>query len=180
VLKELLIEFGREGEWNGVKEISKRRFEERDNTLETLALTFCQQDDPASAEKLLEDDFDGKERVMRTLGFYYFQVRKLEKAENIFLDLCRNIEEPSVTTLRAMHTLVEVKLALEKLDEAEEWALKALRGRKSLFGKQHTVFFQSINLLAAIYEAKDELVEAEGYRGLLPPEFTSGTSTLRY
>lgn len=74
-----------------------------------------------------------------------------------------------------MHTLAEIKLALEKLNEAEEWALEAMRGRKSLFGKQHTVFFQSINLLAAIYDAKDELVEVEGYRGLLAPEFTKGT-----
>ena len=170
-LKELLIEFCQQGRWIGVKKILEKKFEGRDQTAEALGIAFCHKGEPASAEKLLEENFDGKERVLRTLSFYYFQNRELTKAEKILMDLFTNIDESSVTYFGAMHTLAEVKLGLQKFNEAEEWALKAMRGQKSVFGMQHTLFYQSVNLLAAVYEAKDELVEAEGYRGLLPSEF---------
>jgi hypothetical protein len=170
-LKELLIEFCQQRRWIDVKKILEKKFEGRDQTVEALGIACCHKGEPAGAEKLLEENFDGKEKVIRTLSFYYFQSRALTKAEKILMDLCTNVDEPSVTSFGAMHTLAEVKLGLQKFNEAEEWALKAMRGRKSVFGMQHVLFYQSVNLLAVVYEAKDELVEAEGYRGLLPPEF---------
>ena len=170
VLRDLIIEFCKAENWIGVAMVSRKSFGGRDTALELLANKFCQNEQAACAEKLLEEEFNGRETVMHTLGLYYFQIRDLDNAERMCrLQLSGN--DPEEPNLRAMHSLAEVMLEQEKLDEAEEWALKAMRGRKSVLGMEHILFYQSANLLVAVYEAKYEFVEAAGYKGFLPSEF---------
>ena len=63
-------------------------------------------------------------------------------------------------------------------EDAKTWCLKAVQGRQTTLGKRHHLFYESVNLLAQIYDAKGDFVEAEGYKAVLKelPLGLQGTS----
>lgn len=66
-----------------------------------------------------------------------------------------------------MRALAEICFTMKELDDAKTWCMKAVQGRLGTLGKRHHLFYKSVNLLAQIYDAKGEFVEAEGYKAVL-------------
>ena len=59
----------------------------------------------------------------------------------------------------------------EEIHTAEMLCLQVMQGRKDLLGKRHVLFYQTVSLLALVYEAKGDLIEAEAYKALVPEIF---------
>ena len=79
--------------------------------------------------------------------------------------LCETIESESAHEPDTEYTLAEVYLSKGDYDKAIKLCDKILR----TLGDDHVLFYMSLSLLAQIYEAKGDAIEAKLHRDLLPP-----------
>jgi Tetratricopeptide repeat len=157
ILKRSETNFGPEYAW-------------RAETTRMLATVYWQTNKWEEAEKVMREEWIERDKNMEMLAIALFQHGKWDEAENILHEILNDLMENSPQELQVMHLLGEINLAKSNLKVAENWAVKAIRGRKLIFGND-ILFYESVNLLSQIYEAQEESTYAEAYKALLPRNF---------
>jgi len=119
--------------------------------------------------------FEGRDKITKLLTKIYDKLGKWAKLERILQEGIQALEDHQL--LHTLYLLGEACLGKGDLDKAEEWCQYAYRGRKVLLGEHHIQYYQSLDLLARIYEAggPSKRFEVEGYRALIPPGVQTGT-----
>ncbi|KAI9773468.1 MAG: hypothetical protein M1840_007685 [Geoglossum simile] len=117
---------------------------------------------------------DGNE-VKLKLALACYKQEKLDEAKTILLALTSaySASIPDAVAnkaIQASHVLAEVYLKLNELDQAEQSCKRAMLARRRTLGKEHPFYYDSVRLLALIYQAKGDLELAVGYSALLPVE----------
>jgi len=182
--KMLAISYCHQRKWEEADKIFATNFNERDKTLEELAMQYFLQGKKDEAGKIcLGNKFPAREKILELLSTSYYHEKKWIEA-NLFLCELIQYDMEEKTRLERMHTLAEIAFTQKHFEAAKTWCLKAVQGRLTLLGKRHYLFYQSVNLLAQIYDAMGDVVEAEGYKAVLavlppglPGNFISHKST---
>ncbi|OCK76734.1 hypothetical protein K432DRAFT_445813 [Lepidopterella palustris CBS 459.81] len=107
------------------------------------------------------------------LALLFCASQKWDDAETILQpmsDSKRNIEP---LAMHCLHTLAIAHFDAGHLDVADRTCRRALQWKKKVLGKSHPSYFQTVDLLADICEAKEEQEESEAWRHLIPSDFTS-------
>lgn len=165
--KMLAIAYCHQAKWTEADVLFAEDFKERSRTIETLAMGFFLLGKKEEAGKIcLGKQFEAREKIVELLATSYYHEKKWGKAK-IFLIELLEYEMEEKLRLERMHTLAEICFAAGDLEDAKTWCTKAVQGRLTTLGKRHYLFYQSVNLLAQIYDAKGEFVEAEGYKAVL-------------
>jgi ankyrin repeat protein len=126
----------------------------------------------ARSEAKYGDQYHWKEETLALLATAYRHQKKWDLAEEILVNFVdeRTREERNQDALDINHELAELYLAKGDLEAAETHGVRAVNGRKRGLGNKHDLFYESVRLIIAIYEAKGDKMEADGYRPLLPPD----------
>ena len=167
----LATEFCEKKKWDHAENILYFEFEGKDKLLLTVVTHLTRAAQWKNTERLAHSQIKGRVKVMEVLALSYVQHQKLDEAETLLLELCNSHGEDDLQKLGAMHLLASVKLRKAEFEVAEHWCIRAMNGRKLILGQQHVLFYVSLNLLSRIYEEQGDLVESEGYKSLLPPDF---------
>jgi hypothetical protein len=161
--------------WTEADQVLQEDFNDREKTIESLAQEFCLAGKLTSAKHMLKWDFQGRTKIMELFAKHAYWHQSWEEAEETLLSLLSSEGGGNLRTFHLMHELAEVNWAKGNIETAREWCGKAMRGRKSLLGKDHVLYYQSVNLLVLLLDYGNETVEADGYRGLLPDDFKGMT-----
>ena len=137
-------------------------FENRDEMLAMLVTTLCRLKEWDSAEEIVYMDFDGREEAVKTLLWCYCEDGRWNDAERILYD---TIEVESARDTETNEILAEIYFGKGEYDKA----IKSCDTILKTLGDDHVQFFVSLSLLAQIYEAKGDSIEAKLHRDLLPP-----------
>ena len=165
--KMLAISYCHQRKWEEADKIFAINFNGRDKTLEGLAMQYFLQGKKDEAGKIcLGKKFPAREKILELLATSYYHEKKWIEA-NLFLSELLQYDMEEKIRLERMHTLAEIAFTQKHFEEAKTWCLKAVQGRLTLLGKRHYLFYQSVNLLAQIYDALGDFVEAEGYKAVL-------------
>ena len=150
-----------------------------------LALGSFQRQEYEKAEKLLSKVIHRLSRASRDNSpmdpdLRPFEVRlamvhclqgKWRKAENILLPMATRREETNVEAFHGMHVLALRYMMVNDHTIAVKYCKRAMTGKRRILGKDHVSLYQSIHLLAFIYERAGDPTEAEGYRSFLEDAF---------
>jgi hypothetical protein len=82
-------------------------------------------------------------------------------------------DEGAVRRCQASHLLAGVLYRQGKYAPAKSFCRKALIGRRRVLGKTHISHYESLSLLAQIFEAEGQHVDAETYWAMIPEEVAS-------
>ena len=107
------------------------------------------------------------------LSLCAFHLHDLATAETALLSaLERNTDTIAHATLQfeAGAALAVVYARLKKYDLAELNCENAYRGRRKLFGKEHEACYESLALLAYIYDLQSITARADTYRSMIPKD----------
>jgi hypothetical protein len=137
-------------------------FENRDEMLAILVTTLCRLKEWDSAEEIVLMDFDGREEAVKTLVWCYCEDRRYNDAERI---LYETIEVESANDTETNEILAEIYIGKGDYDRA----IKSCDTILKTVGDDHAQFYVSLSILAQIYEAKGDSIEAKLHRDLLPP-----------
>jgi len=173
VLRMLAVSYCQLEMWEEAMLVLDEDFAGKDKEVKAMAEEFCVQGRVAAAKHLLAIEFDGKEKILELYAKRAYWNLEWEESADILVRLLHSYEakKDNVSGLRIMQALAEVRFASGEIDEALEVCLKVTSGRKEKLGPRHVLFYQSINLLALIYEARSDSVEAGRYKRLLPDDF---------
>jgi hypothetical protein len=118
----------------------------------------------------------GQEDINFMLAISSFKTGKLPEAESILRQMTSHaVDHDSAQNLSAMHTLAEVLLAAQKVDEAEIFCKKALERRRKDKGKQHTSYHESARLLILIKQKQGDVEVVEALKAHLKKVAPPGT-----
>ena len=177
--KMLGIVYCRQRKWNEADKLFASEFKSRNKTLEGLAMEyFLQGKKHEAGEICLHTNFPAREKIVELLATSYYHEKNWIEANTFLHELLQYDMEEKIR-LERMHLLAEINFSLKHFEVAKNWCLKAVQGRLTLLGKRHYLFYQSVNLLAQIYDAIGDVVEAEGYKAvlaLLPPGLQGNSS----
>ena len=166
-MRMLAIGYCHQAKWIEADKIFAEGFKERNRTMETVAMEFFLLGKKEEAGKIcLGKQFEAREKIVELLATSYYHEKKWHEAKTFLIELLEYEMEEKLR-LERMHTLAEICFAQGDLEDAKTWCTKAVRERLTALGKRHHLFYQSVNLLAQIYDAKGEFVEAEGYKAVL-------------
>lgn len=154
------------GKLEEANKLFDQQFKGRGKLMETLAKESLVQGKRNSAEILLNKHFEGRESIMELLAESYLREKKWDKAKEFLVQLLQS-ETDQTARLQRMHTLANVCFAQKDLREAEAWCLKAVIGRQTTLGDRHPQFYESITLLAQIYNAEGSVFQADSYEAVL-------------
>jgi tetratricopeptide (TPR) repeat protein len=152
-----------------------------DETLQLLVLALSRQGKWNETHLLLLQKFEGREETMEQIATRCREECNWEQAEKILLDLWNHPAEPrdhnarSQRSMRLKHAFAEVYFGKKDYANAEKWCHRAVREIRTNLGIKDPFFYESIYLLANVYNANGDPEEAEAYRSLLPPEFVGMT-----
>lgn len=136
-------------------------FEERSEVLSMLATTYCRLRDWKNAEDISHMNFEGREKALKALVYAYCEHGRWDDAERILLDIG---DFESVRGMEYEYTLAELYLVRGYHEKAIQSCDKILQ----VLGDDHVLFYMSLSLLAQIYEAKGDPIEARLHRDLVP------------
>jgi Tetratricopeptide repeat len=140
-------------------------FKGRARVMERLATESFRKGKRNSAQRLLNKHFEGREPIMESLALSYIQDQRWTDAKRILLELFQYDTEEDIR-LQRMHTIATVCFAQKDFGEAEAWCLKAIMGYQTTSGERHHVF-ESIRLLARIYDEEGANVHVDAYKTVL-------------
>jgi tetratricopeptide (TPR) repeat protein len=165
--KMLAISYCHQRKWEEADKIFATDFNGRNKTLEELAMQYFLQGKKDEAGKIcLGKKFPAREKILELLATSYYHEKKWLEA-SLFLSQLLQYDMEEKIRLERMHILAEIAFTQKHFEEAKTWCLKAVQGRLTLLGKRNFQFYQSVNLLAQIYDAMGDFVEAEGYKAVL-------------
>jgi len=162
---------------------------ERDLTLKfkEMALDSLGQKDYKKAERFLwkildRSTADEQSRteiidVQINLAYAYCFQDKWDEAESVIIPIAYKKKNAPLNAIHILHTLALAKLQSGDVDTAQNHCKRALTGKRRAMGKEHISVYETMTLLARIRDAQGDHVEAEVYRGFLPPNYTGGTRT---
>ena len=181
ILKSLTIGYARLGRWEDVEKLVDEGFAGRDETLLRLAEEGCDKCEWTTVEELLafRFRFKGREDIQQRLAVDYYDRGEWDDAELLLTDLFRGRKEYTKEGLQAMHMLANIKYTKDEYDEAEDYAIRAVNGRRIILGPQHVLYYQSVNLLVRIYEAKGDVTGVTETSAMLPSGFRCNTPLVR-
>lgn len=97
-----------------------------------------------------------------------FKQRNWKDAQNLLKPLVVwKTAHDRATAFAANYLLAEVFLHVKDYQNAETYALTAIKGRKKCFGGKHPLYIQSVSLILAIYQAKGDEAEVEAWKAVL-------------
>jgi ankyrin repeat protein/tetratricopeptide (TPR) repeat protein len=143
-----------------------------------LGKQLFEQEEYTEAEKYLlkalergeadhDTESDWRIDTLRMLAITCYKQGEWDEAEKYLLELIVGKDETDCRALGAMHMLAEVYMAKENLEKAYQYCHRAVKGRRTALGRDNQLVHQSVSLLADIFEAQGDPVEAAVYRGLL-------------
>jgi len=136
-----------------------------------MAQRACEKKDWRTVEELLAFTFKGREDIQRQLAVEYYDRGEWDDAELLLSDLFRGRKEYTAEGLKAMHMLANIKYNKKDYEEAEDYAVRAVNGRRIILGTQHVFYYQSVNLLVKIYEALGDASSVAETSAMLPIGF---------
>jgi len=154
------------GKFDAANNLFRRSFEGRDELMSTLASESLEAGKKGDAEKIMVQEFKGRENLLESLARSYIQERKWKEAKNVLLNLLKYDAEEKVKCQR-IYSLAKSCYSLKHFTAAEEWCLIAVRTAHIVFGERHHQFYESVNLLVQISQAKGDHIEAGAYRAIL-------------
>lgn len=140
-------------------------FKGRARVMERLATESFQKGKRNSTQRLLNKHFEGREPIMESLARSYIQDRRWTDAKTILLELSQYDTDQNVR-LQRLHTLATICFAQKDFGEAEAWCLKAIMGYQTTSRETQHVF-ESIRLLARIYDEEGANVHVDAYKTVL-------------
>ena len=156
--------------WKEAEQHLDKQFDGRDELVCDLAMEFLVHGKRDEATKIcLSKSFPQRNEVLQLLATSYFQDKKWSRAEKILSELVLERAE-EIVQLKRMHYLAEVYLGLNDLKGAHEWCRRAVQGRRKLFGEDHVLYHESVNLAVQICEKRCDVIEAEYYKEKLPSD----------
>ena len=163
----LVIAYCHQSKWIEADNLFAEEFEDRNRTLETMAMEFFLLGRKAEAGRIcIGKQLEAREKILELLATSYYHEKKWYEAKKFLIELLDYDTEEKLR-LERMHTVAEISFANGDLEDAKIWCTKSVQGRLAILGKRHYLFYQSVNFLAQIYDAKGEFVEAEGYKAVL-------------
>lgn len=155
--KQLLETF-----WHRCERKYGQDFEERNEVLALLGTIYCRQEDWESAEAIAQLKFDGQEGAMKSLVFSYWDHQKWDDALRV---LSAILESDTADEMDCEYVLAELYFVRGFYDKSIQTCDRLLR----ILGTDHVLFYLILSLVADVYEAKGDPVEARIHRELLPP-----------
>jgi ankyrin repeat protein len=169
-------QLGQSDSESDIENEATRKFQE-------LALQKFEQKDYIKAEALLrkaidrnrlrEDDSQARDDSLAMkvkLAIACSFQEKWQEVEAFILPLA---EMKGLTDVEVFHAMHALALAIKERGDftlAVKYTKQALNGKRRILGKTHDSYFESIALLAYIYDAKGDLDDAEVYKNFLPAE----------
>jgi tetratricopeptide (TPR) repeat protein len=175
VVNSLAMQFYHDKKWDETEIMLCLEFPGKDNVMKLLGAAYCKEGKWDKVENIVRSLFEGRDKILEMLAAAYCQQGKLEDASDIVCGLLeRNGDVISLEALDIAHALANEYLDKRDFENAQIYCATAMRGRTETLGDAHILAYQSVYLLADIYEAQGESVLADGHRALLPV----GTSSL--
>ena len=138
-------------------------FEERNDVLSMLATIHCRLGEYDLAEEIINHyKFEGREKATKALVFSYCEDGRFDDAERILRELA---ELEGSREMDSEYMLAELCLVRGHYDKAIQSCDKIIH----ILGEEHILFYMSLSLLAQIYDAKGDTIEARLHRDLVPP-----------
>jgi tetratricopeptide (TPR) repeat protein len=138
-------------------------FENRNELLGMLVITHCRlREWEKAAEEIAGIDFEGREEAVKTLVWCYCEDQRWDDAEKL---LCETMESENERDTDTNEALAEIYIGKGDYDKA----IRSCDNILQIVGEDHIQFYLSLSLLAQIYEAKGDAIEAKLHRDLLPP-----------
>lgn len=143
-----------------------QKFKGRAKLMGTLARGSFEHGKRNSVDRLLSKHFEGREPIMESFVEIYLREKNWKEAKRLLVELLQ-YEPDQEVRLQRMHTLGNICFIQKDFGEAQAWCLKALIGSQTTLGEQDEQFYDSIALLAQIYNAQGDLVQTEAYEAVL-------------
>ena len=154
------------GKWEEADGFFDQQFKGRAKLMETLARGSFGQGKRTSVDRILSKHFEGREPIMESLAEIYLREKNWKEAKRLLVELLQ-YEPDQAVRLQRMHTLANICFIQKDFGEAQAWCLKALIASQTMLGEQDDQFYDSITLLARIYNEQGDLVQTEAYESLL-------------
>jgi hypothetical protein len=123
---------------------------------------------------VLTQQFEGRETALEKFAIEYMTHGNYSGGQRFLVELELIGAQPSISILYSKDSLAQYLFTQKKFAEAENWCRQAAAGWKDLAHKYSGFnhwYYEDVHLLARIYEAKNDLLEAEACRSLLPWDF---------
>jgi len=136
-----------------------------------------EQRDYAKAEtflrKLLENEDDGQSSVdgpliQLKIAFVCCFQSRWDEAESIAVPIAMSKDWVEIVAFHILHAFSLRASQHGQLDQAARWCKRALWGKKKLLGKNDPSYYESMALLARLYDLQESAVEAEACRNFAP------------
>jgi len=138
-------------------------FDERNEVLSMLAMIHCRLGEYDFAEEIIQNSkFEGRDKVIKSLVFSYCEDGRWDNAERILRELA---DLEGTREMDSEYMLGELYLVRGHYDKAIQSCDKIIQ----FLGEEHVLFYMSLSLLAQIYDAKGDTIEARLHRDLVPP-----------
>jgi tetratricopeptide (TPR) repeat protein len=107
--------------------------------------------------------FRGRNELFELIAISCWKQEKYCEAEQLLLNLINVGNVQYNDDFRLLDALAKVFMGKGDLDKAARYCHEAVQGRRSVFGKDHVLFLDSVALLVQLYKAKGDNFEAQGY-----------------
>lgn len=154
------------GKLDAADKIFDQHFRGRAKLMETLARDSLKRGKRNSAERLLSKHFEGRESIMEIFVQLCLREKRWNEAKRYLVELLQ-YDTDQTARLQRMHTLATVCFALKEYGEAEAWCLKVVLSSQEMLGEFHCLCYDSIRLLAQIYNLQGDNAQTEAYHAVL-------------
>ena len=111
------------------------------------------------------------EEGMNHLALCYRRLHQWADSEMVLMELYNDQTRSPMQVAETEHAVSHVCFNKGDMVSAEKWCRSALQKKaRILKTREHESVYDSIYLLAEIFEAKSDYLNEEGYKALLPPE----------
>jgi len=185
VLKQSESKFGRNFAWRGeltamlieiyyklgnrddANHLLDQQCESREKTFETLSARFMQDRKWDYVVQLLRHEFQGRENALERVSRAFVLDKRWDDAKDMLVDLMKYRAEESMRGLERMAIFAEVCFIKKDYEEAKQWCLRALNGKKTALEKSHPLFTQFCTILLKVSDAQGDLMGQAKYKALL-------------
>lgn len=115
-------------------------------------------------------DLAGLRFKLAVCAFYVDDISVAEDALKSVIKQALKSKPESLHLCQAGHLLSQVYIKTSRLDLAASTALDAYRGRWTILGKENTACYESLALLARIYELQEKGARAKTYSTMIPKD----------
>jgi tetratricopeptide (TPR) repeat protein len=177
VLRSLTLEYFVDGRLDEAVRVlsAEEEFDQRDETIRRIAEDLCRQKKWAEAVKFTQLKFAGREGPLEVVAAGFQQTGMWTKALSVLKDLLdlQMLRNPE-SSIETVHSIANSYLNQGDCMSAADWCRDAQQLRLRTVGRQHLLFYHTLNLHARIARHHGDLEEADSQRLLLPPNIRDG------